>query len=175
MIFYLFIFEFIILLLCWQKPANASCSSNNARLPRWDIVISGKMSAWKWCLPLLSHLAKKQAPHFPTIFYSIKLTIKLRTSDRLNGKKNNGWCFGFVQTCYCQSCLSIKFKFRVNYAPIIKVNSDVQTLANSKWHYWSTAAGLKIIFGWWPHTMTVQRNFCLVKSRFWPVKYWEKS
>ena len=87
MIFYLFIFEFIILLLCWQKPANASCSSNNARLPRWDIVISGKMSAWKWCLPLLSHLAKKQAPHFPTIFYSIKLTIKLRTSDRLNGKK----------------------------------------------------------------------------------------
>ena len=87
MIFYLFIFEFIILLLCWQKPANASCSSNNARLPRWDIVISGKMSTWKWCLPLLSHLAKKQAPHFPTVFYSIKLTIKLRTSDRLNGKK----------------------------------------------------------------------------------------
>ena len=45
-----------------------------------------------------------------------------------------------------------------------------KTLANNKWHYWSTAAGLKIIFGRWPHTMTVQRNFCLVKSRFWPVK-----
>jgi len=44
-------------------------------------------------------------------------------------KKNNGRCFGFVQTSYCQSCLSIKFKFRVNYAPTMKVNSDVQNFS----------------------------------------------
>ena len=30
--------------------------------------------------------------------------------------------------------------------------------------------GLKIFFGRWPDTKTSQRNFCLVKSCFWPVK-----
>ena len=31
--------------------------------------------------------SKETSTPFPTIFCSIKLTIKLRTSDRLNGKK----------------------------------------------------------------------------------------
>ena len=36
--------------------------------------------------------------------------------------------------------------------------------------FWSCSSGLKIIFERWQDTMAGQRNYCLIKSHFWPVK-----
>ena len=36
--------------------------------------------------------------------------------------------------------------------------------------FWGCSSGLKIIFGRWVDMMLSQRNFCSIKSRFWPVK-----
>ena len=53
--------------------------------------------------------------------------------------------------------LLVVFSIQVSFKVILRGSKGQIVVHNS---------GLKIIFGWWPDTMTGQRNFCSVTSRF---------